>query len=414
MSWKLFTDTPVADIGDADLARSNQVVRSLYAQLQLAERQVKANSNKTNEHKSYDYARFALCGGLGQGKSSAILQLCKLLKQEVKINDLNVGNNQAWICKPFDVSKYRYLELEYSFDDFIHSFFLLRLLWHLFPLLLACLVLAGLQLFFNIFLAYLGGDGQSVQLTWIEHLKNWLGYLLAILVLLWSSPKLLGSITRIWLINYRKYFLQSIANHNWHKCLKLLPDHFLRSKKQIFTWLRISFREFSQDFASQGLIKALAKSIKNIGQQIFAPAKPRLVIIDNLDRASIQQQRSLLRGLYKNQQLLHFHVLLVLDENSLMLAANDPESPQELLRKVTDAQFRLPARSPETLVWQSLNLCREAANKNPEAKFFQQPIFCCDLLLLLSWLPNPGPRLIKQLLNNLLILQRRQPEYYRR
>ena len=364
MSWKLFTDTPVADIGDADLARSNQVVRSLYAQLQLAERQVKANSNKTNEHKSYDYARFALCGGLGQGKSSAILQLCKLLKQEIKIKDLNVGNNQAWICKPFDVSKYRHLELEYSFDDFIHSFFLLRLLWRLAPLLLVCLTIAAPQLYLDIFLTQPSEDEQSVRSAWAEYLAQWPGYLLASLLLLWNSPKILGNITRIWLISARKEFFQGLANQSWHN--------------------------------------ALANHLQHLWQQILAAFKPRLIIIDNLDRASIQQQRSLLRGLYKNQQLLHFHVLLVLDENSLMLAANDPESPQELLRKVTDAQFRLPARSPETLVWQSLNLCREAANKNSEANFFQQPIFCCDLLLLLSWLPNPGPRLIKQLLNNLL------------
>ena len=364
MGWKLFTDAPVANIGDADLARSSQVVRSLYAQLQLAERQVKANSNKTNEHKSYDYARFALCGGLGQGKSSAILQLCKLLKQEIKIKDLNVGNNQAWICKPFDVSKYRHLELEYSFDDFIHSFFLLRLLWRLAPLLLVCLTIAAPQLYLDIFLTQPSEDEQSVRSAWAEYLAQWPGYLLASLLLLWNSPKILGNITRIWLISARKEFFQGLANQSWHN--------------------------------------ALANHLQHLWQQILAAFKPRLIIIDNLDRASIQQQRSLLRGLYKNQQLLHFHVLLVLDENSLMLAANDPESPQELLRKVTDAQFRLPARSPETLVWQSLNLCREAANKNPEAKFFQQPIFCCDLLLLLSWLPNPGPRLIKQLLNNLL------------
>ena len=403
MAWKLFTDAPVADIGDADLARSNQVVRSLYAQLQLAERQVKANSNKTNEHKSYDYARFALCGGLGQGKSSAVLQLRKLLQRKIKSDGVSTNTRQAWVCRLFDISQYRHLELEYSLDDFIHSFFLWRSLLRLVLLLLICLSIAGLQLLSNTFFANLSGDGQSDQSSWVEYMVQWADYLLAALVLMWNSPKLLGNITRIWLSSYRKEFLHSIADHNWKRCIKLLSNYLRRLTKKIFAWLRSSYRDFAQYFADQGLIKALTKSIKNIGQQIFAPAKPRLVIIDNLDRASIQQQRSLLRGLYKNQQLLHFHVLLVLDENSLMLAANDPESPQELLRKVTDAQFRLPARSPETLVWQVLNLCHESAEKNSEAKFFQQPIFCCDLLLLLSWLPNPGPRLIKQLLNNLLI-----------
>ena len=364
MGWKLFTDAPVANIGDADLARSSQVVRSLYSQLQLAEQRVNANKNRANEHKSYNYARFALCGGLGQGKSSAILQLCKLLKQDIKITDLNDGNDQAWICQPFDVSQYRHLELEYSFDDFIHSFFLLRLLWRLTPLLLVCLTIAAPQLYLDIFFTQLSEDEQNIQSAWAEYLAQWPGYLLAGLVLLWNSPKILGNISRICLSSARQGFFQGLANQSWHNALTNYFQYF---------W-----------------------------QQILAAFKPRLIIIDNLDRASIQQQRSLLRGLYKNQQLLHFHVLLVLDENSLMLAANDPESPQELLRKVTDAQFRLPARSPETLVWQVLNLCHEAAEKNSEAKFFQQPIFCCDLLLLLSWLPNPGPRLIKQLLNNLL------------
>jgi len=69
--------------------------------------------------------------------------------------------------------------------------------------------------------------------------------------------------------------------------------------------------------------------------------KPDVLIVDNLDRATVDQQRAFLRGLRRHRSNLPTAVIVAFDETPLAMSDPNPEAPQELLGKVFTTVVRL-------------------------------------------------------------------------
>nr|VFJ50079.1 MAG: KAP family P-loop domain-containing protein [Candidatus Kentron sp. FW] len=139
----------------------------------------------------------------------------------------------------------------------------------------------------------------------------------------------------------------------------------------------------------------------------FSCAHPDILLIDNLDRASIEQQRAVLRGILKHTDDLPMAVVVAMDESALLAAPADPETGGELLRKVIQVECRIPPRVREDISAQVLAFAEEGARNNPHLKaLFQSSLFPGDLVRIFGILPEFGPRRVKRFLNDLLIMRR--------
>lgn len=96
----------------------------------------------------------------------------------------------------------------------------------------------------------------------------------------------------------------------------------------------------------------------------FASALPRVVVIDDLDRASVEQQRSFLRAICRLSRELNFAVVVCMDDSDLLAAPPNPEVPEELLRKTLTDELRLPDRSREDVAILAMTCLREMAKSN--------------------------------------------------
>lgn len=164
-------------------------------------------------------------------------------------------------------------------------------------------------------------------------------------------------------------------------------------KEDISYWENNYKRLFSLTGESSFKIKNLLK-------------KPKIIIIDNLDRATITQQRAILRALYKEKEALNFIFVICMDETKLLESSPDPEDPSELLRKSIDLELRLPTRFPQDAVLLTQEIIKQAIEKNDEDKFqalFLDPIFSSDFATVLSLLNNFSPRIAKRLINNAIV-----------
>jgi len=135
---------------------------------------------------------------------------------------------------------------------------------------------------------------------------------------------------------------------------------------------------------------------------------PRIVIIDDLDRARVEQQRAFLRALLRYARQMGFALLVCMDERELLAAPADPESPEELLRKVIQFELRLPERGAEDVLWLARSCCRQLAGQNddPWPGLLDDPRWLANLLRCLLLLGPPAdcsPRQVKRLLNDLLL-----------
>jgi hypothetical protein len=142
---------------------------------------------------------------------------------------------------------------------------------------------------------------------------------------------------------------------------------------------------------------------------------PDVVIVDDLDRASVDQQRSFLRAMARFSRELGFAVVVCMDESELLAAPPDPEGPEELLRKTITAELRIPDRSREDIALLSAVCAREFAKNNQPASpalaaSLTSVQFVADLtrVLLLDSLDSPAsPRKVWRILTS-VVLQARQ------
>ncbi len=132
-------------------------------------------------------------------------------------------------------------------------------------------------------------------------------------------------------------------------------------------------------------------------------ALPKVVVIDDLDRSSVDQQRAVLRAARRYSQLLGFGFVVSMDDTALLASPANPELPEELLRKVVQVEFRVPDRGAEDCVLLAASALRSLAHCNPRhAPLLLQPLVVADLARLLSlWPGTISPRLVKRLVNDM-------------
>lgn len=136
----------------------------------------------------------------------------------------------------------------------------------------------------------------------------------------------------------------------------------------------------------------------------FMCASPDVVVVDDLDRASVEQQRAFLRAITRFSQELGFAVVVCIDESELLAAPPNPETPEELLRKTLTAELRVPDRSREDVALLVMSCVRQFAKTNLDHPLNLALIsvsFVGDLtrVLLLETITSPtSPRKVLRLL----------------
>lgn len=130
---------------------------------------------------------------------------------------------------------------------------------------------------------------------------------------------------------------------------------------------------------------------------------PDVLIVDNLDRANIKQQRAVLRGIHKHSEQLPMAVVVGMDETALLRDPPDPETPGELLRKVIQVECRIPVRVREDTAVLVQAIANDGIPDNPHLDYLlRSPLFLGDLTRIFALLPDFGPRRVKRFLNDLL------------
>lgn len=162
-----------------------------------------------------------------------------------------------------------------------------------------------------------------------------------------------------------------------------------------FVWARFSGDELHTGTRDQ-IIHRLAHLLG---------AEPSVLVVDDLDRAAVEQQKAFLRALMRFSQGLHCGVIVCMDEAALLRSLPDPESPEQLLRKTLNLQLRIPDRGREDVIALVLSACRLACVANPalERRVLRQVQWLGDLvraLMLFGPVGDISPRLVKRVLND--------------
>lgn len=334
-------DNPASHDPTQDHARVGLVVDAL-------ERLIRASLNKASDGRP----SIGLLGGLGQGKTSALSQLTLRLADSKR-------NTSTYQSLAFDVAHYKPEQLEFEFDRLQASLRYGRVIFHWLR----------------------DGLARSVAASF--------GIVLVIVLVLWlwevSLPQLNAKDAKV----VAGIFLKGVPT-----LVALLFPAWLLKESGIFR-NRSKERYFLMG-DGQRRPSWLARA-KTWWMQCFCPI--HLLVIDNLDRASIAQQRALLRSLYKFKGELPYCVVVAFDETSLLQSGADPEAPRELLDKAIQIMVRLPDRMPfENLVLAHLAL--GGLSGTVFSAIAEQPRVKSGLADLLYLGGNASPRRAKRLLND--------------
>ena len=116
-----------------------------------------------------------------------------------------------------------------------------------------------------------------------------------------------------------------------------------------------------------------------------------VVIVDDLDRAKVEQQRAFLRAILRFSRQMKFAVVVCMDEAAILASKPDPEAPEELLRKTIQLELHLPDRNREDLIFLVANLCNAAAARNPGWRtLLRHPQWIGDLVRCLPYRRHSG------------------------
>ena len=305
--------------------------------------------------------RIGLFGGLGQGKSSVVqLVLAELQNKTTRW--------QRWLellrgprIRRFDVSHFKADDLEWRF--------LTAVVWRRTFVNLMCM--AVLTLLLLVLVAAVG----LIFGVW-----SWSGF--------WSAPD--AALRLCWLVGTGAVAWLSIARPSLWKALSGIA----KQGKAIL--------------GAANLGRGLHYTARDLWAHrlaVLSGTLPALVIVDDLDRAKVDQQRSFLRALRRYSGLMGFAVVVCMDESEILAAPADPESPDELLRKTIEVELRMPDRSVEDIAHLAMVGMRELARVNAADvqinSVLRQPVQVADLARVLLWWPGVvSPRLVKRLLND--------------
>lgn len=133
---------------------------------------------------------------------------------------------------------------------------------------------------------------------------------------------------------------------------------------------------------------------------------PDLVVLDDLDRATVEQQRAVLRTLVRHTRLLQCPLVVCFDETDFLASDPNPEDPAELLRKLIQVPLRLPPRSREDAVLLAWGSAKVWLQHNPGrqtwATFLRHPVWIGHLTRVMLLTESVGPRRAKGLLADVI------------
>ncbi len=293
----------------------------------------------THNTKAHDAACIGLFGGLGQGKSSVVLQaLGELIKEK-----------PGFRYYFFDITRFRPTQLEYEFDEIAGGW---KAIWQRFTLTVFLLFFLSTLIFIYLGSSNIDASNSSIPSYW-----------------------------------WNKFFSSS--------------GLFLVISGTLTLFLRKRFGQWLRDFGYKCHLHGARDAIKWAMDNLFI--NPDLIIIDNLDRASLPQQRALLRSLHRYNQSLPHSFIICMDETVLLADQPDPEAPEELLRKVIPVELHLPARVPEDATALSMGILHDCRGRNETLAILNDPMFIADFCTLVSLQPCFSPRSVKRLLNDSLM-----------
>ena len=136
-------------------------------------------------------------------------------------------------------------------------------------------------------------------------------------------------------------------------------------------------------------------------------AAPDLVVLDDLDRATTDQQRAVLHALVRHTQLLRCPLVVCFDETEFLATDPDPEEPAELLLKLIQVRLRLPPRSREDavlLAWGAVSVWHKAnPGRRNWGRPFLHPVWVGHLARVMLVTGSVGPRRAKSLVAEVML-----------
>ena len=143
--------------------------------------------------------------------------------------------------------------------------------------------------------------------------------------------------------------------------------------------------------------------------QVFLHAVDRVfisfdvLIIDDLDRADIQQQQALLHSLRRHREDIFGVVIVAFDDAPLISAVESSVDVVELLTKVFDVSYRLSPMNARDAALMASGFASELVKLNPNcevAQVFNEPMIVGDLARVFVLHGNASARFSKKLINS--------------
>jgi hypothetical protein len=349
---KLVTDPHAVS---KDPLRLEPIVSILHSHLRIALLALKNRDVENTEPQ----LRLGLFGGLGQGKTSAVTLALKRLRQESLIpRQWPLWGNRKPRYASFDAAQYKPDLLEFEFDRLVGRWYLGLHLGRIVLALASILILVGgfCARYDASFSANFGVSLLGIYTTTIATIVTW---------------------------SFLKKIVAFLKNplHRWS------------------LWIY-----FRRDMERQMNLGAYVRDVTESFRPLFFP--PDVLLVDNLDRANVQQQRAILRAVRKHSEQIQLPIVVVMDETELLHAKPyDAEAPEELLRKVIQVECRMPIRmgnDAALLVMTLANEGRENNKSDPASLLLDDARLQGDWTRVFSLLPRLGPRHIKRFLNDLL------------
>jgi hypothetical protein len=231
-------------------------------------------------------------GPLGQGKTSLLKSLELILATRAESNGLAPLRMQ-W----FDAAQYKPDDLEHEFDHLVMRWRFRAILWAAFIVLLVVVVSVSMGSF--LLASWQSDPLEKLDTIWPRTAEG-----------AWNGLK--------WLFGI------GVVAFVWRMALGWTP-------------LKMYWRDVQRSAAIGNWrdVKAISLGIA-----------PDILVLDNLDRAVVTQQRAILRAIGKYRNKLAVPIIIAMDESALLAGSSDPEAPAELLRKVIDAELRMPMITP--------------------------------------------------------------------
>jgi hypothetical protein len=346
----LLDDNPVLLQGHTELPFGQQrIVQALLGHLWQGLAQLDTKRDGTPP-------TIALLGRYGQGKSSILRTI------RAELHGVAVGGRWA-VVRELDVASFRPDEVQYEFAKLIGY-------WYLRGRLLVWLLLFALPIFALATVIY---------------------YLVPQLKLGVDFPALLGASSALGLVGLLWFVARRL--YGWTIAYGF-ADAATPAKAAHQHWLLADWR---------GLWHLLRGVLDG---------PPDVILIDNLDRATIEQQRAMLLAVRRERERLRVVIVVAFDDTLLTLDEVKSDAPSELLQKTFAVRLRLPptttrdarllaSRSIEAM--QKINGGPSDAIASPVIALLDSIAVNADFARVLLLLRRHSVRFARQFLNDVVV-----------